>query len=262
MNPALSIIIATQNCIEDLGCCLDSVFDQNFSDFEVLVVDGASTDGTVALIKSHEKRLAWWKSEPDSGIYDAWNKAAHHANGEWLLFIGADDTFIDADSLGLAAASLVTRTTEQTDLAYSKVQVTSKLGELIDVWGKPPEDILWQLRHGMPYHLCHSAMFHRRAAVESIGGFDASRRVAGDYDLIIRLAIDNPGAIAFFPDITLLKKGADGISKSGAHIGIWETMLARRKRGFRGLTIPWFLIWSRAVVRHWIRKVLSIVGQQ
>ena len=58
---------------------------------ELLIADGGSRDGTRDIIERHADRLAWWVSEPDSGLYNAWNKAIPHAKGEWICFLGADD---------------------------------------------------------------------------------------------------------------------------------------------------------------------------
>ena len=80
-----------RNGAETIQRCLDSVLAQQAGLAEIVVVDGASTDGTVAILERNAKRLASWSSEPDRGICDAWNKALARVRGEWVLFLGADD---------------------------------------------------------------------------------------------------------------------------------------------------------------------------
>jgi len=98
-RPRLSIVLATWQAASSLDACLRSTVEQSFVDWELLVVDGASTDGTVDVIRRFEDHIAWWHSEKDDGIYDAWNKGLAHARGEYVCFIGADDKWADAASL-------------------------------------------------------------------------------------------------------------------------------------------------------------------
>jgi len=89
--PLLSIILVTRNAEKCLQKCLDSIFQQRYPRIEIIVMDGLSTDGTVAILKSNSEKIAFWKSEADHGIYDAMNKALDRVKGQWVYFIGADD---------------------------------------------------------------------------------------------------------------------------------------------------------------------------
>ena len=96
MSPLISIIIATYNAEETLHDALESVLNQSFQDWECLVVDGASKDNTVKIIEEfckHDKRFRFI-SEPDKGIYDAFNKGWRMAKGEWIYYLGADDLLL------------------------------------------------------------------------------------------------------------------------------------------------------------------------
>ena len=99
--PRLSIVIATWNAARTFEQCLLSITGQAFTDWELLVADGGSTDGTVDLIRKYEDRIAWWQSQRDGGIYDAWNQAIPHARGEYVCFLGADDAWVDDQALSL-----------------------------------------------------------------------------------------------------------------------------------------------------------------
>jgi len=91
MKPYISIVTATYNSALLLQRCIDSVANQTFKAVEHIVIDGASTDGTIEIIKNNKKYLSYWISEPDTGVYSAWNKAIPHIKGEWVLFLGSDD---------------------------------------------------------------------------------------------------------------------------------------------------------------------------
>ncbi|KAA8484636.1 glycosyltransferase involved in cell wall biosynthesis [Arcticibacter tournemirensis] len=90
-TPLISVILVTYNVEKLLQNCLNSIFRQEYPSLETIVIDGASTDGTIDILKANSSRIKFWKSEKDSGIYDAMNKALDHISGEWVYFIGADD---------------------------------------------------------------------------------------------------------------------------------------------------------------------------
>jgi glycosyltransferase involved in cell wall biosynthesis len=82
------------NGAETLERTLRSVFDQDFADFEYVIIDGGSTDGSLDIIRKYQARIAHWRSETDRGLYDAMNKGVRAARGQWLLFLGADDELV------------------------------------------------------------------------------------------------------------------------------------------------------------------------
>ena len=90
--PRLSIIVATWNAVRTFERCIASIEDQTFTDWELLIPDGGSTDGTADLIGKHERSIAWWQSGRDGGIYDAWNQALGRARGEYVCFLSAGST--------------------------------------------------------------------------------------------------------------------------------------------------------------------------
>lgn len=99
----LSIITINYNDAIGLKKTIDSVVHQSFSDFEYIIIDGGSTDGSVEIIKENADHINYWVSEPDRGIYNAMNKGIEVAKGEYLLFLNGGDWFCNEDSLGLLA---------------------------------------------------------------------------------------------------------------------------------------------------------------
>lgn len=181
--PKVSIIIATWNAERTLKRCLLSIFEQEFTDWELLIADGASTDSTVEIIRTHASRITWWQSEPDKGIYDAWNHALAHARGEYVCFLGADDAWADEHAL----VRLFDAIGQQNyDLVTSRgLMIRNKPGRR-DRFGAA-----WAFRKiGRRMIVCHPGLLHRRALFKRFGGFDIRYRIAGDLDFLLRLPSD------------------------------------------------------------------------
>ena len=102
----ISIVVAVRNGARTLQRCIDSVRNQAYPHKELIIIDGKSTDGTVGILSCNANAISWWISEPDIGIYAAWNKALLHVKGEWICFLGADDYWIASTVLAQAASRL------------------------------------------------------------------------------------------------------------------------------------------------------------
>lgn len=113
----VSIITVTRNNLAGLGSTIASVRSQTFQDFEHIIIDGASTDGTLEQLKESRSPTTFILSEPDEGIYDAMNKGIEQASSPWLIFMNGGDRF--ANPKALAAA--MSFSTQQTDVIYSDV---------------------------------------------------------------------------------------------------------------------------------------------
>ena len=94
----ISVVISVLNGGATLEACLKSVFAQDYKSFEVIVIDGGSSDDTLDIIRRYSEQLYFSISEPDTGVYCAWNKALRVARGTWICFIGSDDRFATKDS--------------------------------------------------------------------------------------------------------------------------------------------------------------------
>lgn len=92
--PLISVITVVLNAADTLERTIRSVTEQEFDDFEYVIIDGGSTDGSLEIIHRHESEIDYFRSEPDDGLYDAMNKAVRAARGRWILFLGADDLLV------------------------------------------------------------------------------------------------------------------------------------------------------------------------
>src|SRR5699024_5468308 len=97
--PIITIITSTYNVVQDLQWTIDSIREQTYPNIQWIIADGASTDGTVKMFEANSELIDYWFSEPDTGIYDAWNKALEHVKGDWLQFIGAGDELYGTSTL-------------------------------------------------------------------------------------------------------------------------------------------------------------------
>lgn len=196
--PLITIIVATRDAARTLVRCLDSIRAQRFRDFELLVMDGGSTDGTVPILEASGDVVTAWRSEPDSGIYNAWNKALGLARGEWICFLGADDWLWDEHALGNLAAYL-RAVPEQYRIVYSRLRLVHDDGSVISESGAPWEEIKGAVRS---YRcLPHPGLMHRRSLFALRGAFDEDFRIAGDYELLLRELKD--GDALFAPVLTV-----------------------------------------------------------
>jgi glycosyltransferase involved in cell wall biosynthesis len=185
-SPLISIIVAVYNNAATLQRCIDSVASQSYPHKELVIIDGGSTDGTVEIIKQNSDKIAFWVSEQDKGIYNAFNKGIDRAKGEWIYFLGSDDYLWDAQVLGLVAENLIDNHSDDVKLMYGKVTLISPRGDILEVLNKPWDEIknVFFLK-GSPIN--HQGVFHHYSLFKIYGKFDESFSIAGDYDLMIRV---------------------------------------------------------------------------
>jgi glycosyltransferase involved in cell wall biosynthesis len=201
--PRLSIVVATFNCATRLQACIDSIVAQTSSDWELLVVDGGSTDGTVDVIQSNLEHVAYWHSRPDAGIYDAWNQALECATGEYVCFLGADDAWHAPDVLASVFAAIGDR---QYELVTGRGLLVDGAGRAIEEFGRP-----WDYRRVMKrMTICHPGALHRRELFRRFGAFDTGYRICADYEFLLRL----PASLrSLHLDMTMVDVADGGVSR-------------------------------------------------
>ncbi len=179
----ISIIIATYNAYGSLRTCLDSIVPQLTSEVELVIIDGGSKDNTNDIIKSYGDKVSVHISEPDKGIYDAWNKGIKLCHGKWIMFIGADDILLPN------AVNTYLKTIENTanidnyDYICAHNEYVNEEGKLLKVLGEEPQ---WRkMRKGMA--AAHVASLHNKHNLfEIIGGYNLNFRICADYELLLR----------------------------------------------------------------------------
>lgn len=254
--PLISIIIAIFNGKATLQQCIESVAQQTYSNKELIVIDGGSKDGTVDLLKANQEKIVYWISEPDSGIYNAWNKGLAQARGDWICFIGADDYFWDATVLERMAAHLEMLPTSIL-VAYGQIMLVSNDRETPRPKGEP-----WsQIKGFFKQFMCipHVGTMHRRSLFEQHGKFDESFSIAGDYELLLREL--KTGDAAFFPNIIAAGQRLGGVSTDTTNY-LKTLREVRRAQKMHGQLLPGGF-WLKEMAKEYSRLLLSkVFGEQ
>jgi glycosyltransferase involved in cell wall biosynthesis len=204
--PLFSIIVPTFNVAATLRTCFDSIAGQTYGDFEVVLVDGGSTDDTLDVAHSYASALGTRlvvHSGPDQGAYDAMNRGVSMATGAWLLFLGADDALYGADTLAQVAAFLDAH--DHSDLVYGDVIMRSNSSRYAGAFDL--DRLLFE------QNICHQAIFYRRELFAGIGPFNLRYPIWADWDFNIR-CFSNPALVARYMDIVIARyNDTGGISK-------------------------------------------------
>lgn len=227
----ISLITVSFNCRDTIEATLQSVQRQRGVDVEHIVIDGSSTDGTLALIDRHRRHLAHVVSEPDRGIYDAMNKGFALATGDVVGFLNADDVFQDEHVL----ADVLQAFALGADAVYGDLVYVDRndVGRVRRYW-RAGRFRRWSLGFGwMPPH---PTLYLSRQLVQRTGRFDASMRVAADYDYILRCLGQDEVRIRYLPRVLVRMRlgGASNGSLGALGRKVREDLRALRRSGIGG----------------------------
>lgn len=221
-TPFITVITVVRNGANTIRNTIRSVAQQTFRDFEYLVVDGASTDDTVRVLESETDSIDCWISEPDSGIYSAWNKAVRMARGQWIAFLGADDSYYPTALSDYADAMM---SLSNVHYVSSRIDL-AKGGEVVRTIGSP-----WGWPAFSRYMtVAHVGSMHHRSLFEQYGMFDEAYRICGDYELLLRPR--DQLRTAFIDRITA-QMTLGGISNKNVALALAEQERAKRQTGKR-----------------------------
>jgi glycosyltransferase involved in cell wall biosynthesis len=239
--PLVTVVTAVFNGQPCLAECLESVLRQDYPNIEHIILDGGSTDGTLDILRSFEDRLALWRSEPDRGVYDAWNKALSVARGEWIAFLGADDIYLPG---AISSYMDLARSHPEAEFLSSRAQLDHPTG-YSPVFGGP---WAWP-RFATAMSTIHVGTMHHRSLFERLGRFDSTYRIAGDYEFMLRAK--DTLKTAFTPATTVVMR-AGGLSDSTA--GLYEARRAKIAVGVCSTSIAAVQL-RKAIVRFHARRV-------
>lgn len=178
----ISVITVCFNSALTIERCLQSVASQDLPNVQHIVIDGASTDTTLDILKSYRAHLSHFVSEPDNGIYDAMNKGLDLASGDIVCFLNADDQYADKSVLSRIAQQMKDH------------QLDALLGDVAFFHEKDPTRMIRRYRSDRftPERLAwgwmpsHPGLFLKREIVEKVGRFKTDYRIAGDYEYVVR----------------------------------------------------------------------------
>ena len=203
----IAVVVAVKNGARTIEECLRSVLEQTLEQVELVVIDGDSRDGTTDILNNYGEHLTYWASAPDTGVYQAWNRALAHVGADWVLFLGADDRLYSSETLALASERL-RALAEVERIAYGSVMWHREDGRTEPTWGSD-----WTTagrRFRLEMTLPHQATFHHASLFHEFGGFNESYRIAGDYEFMLRVRHDvRP---RFIPGLTVTLKRPGGLA--------------------------------------------------
>ena len=191
----ISIVTVCYNSEATIRDTLASVAAQDWPDIEHIVIDGGSKDGTLAIVQEFSHPAMRIVSEPDRGIYDAMNKGLRLSTGDAIGFLNSDDFFSRSDSVRLLAERLETSAADAVvaNVALVDPDDLSSVRRFYSVAGYRP----WMMRFGhMPPH---PTLYIRKVMFDRLGEFDDSYRISGDFDLIVRLLLNEKARMEKIP---------------------------------------------------------------
>lgn len=227
----ISVITVCYNSAATLADAIDSVLSQTYPDIEYIIIDGASKDNTMDIVRSYGARIAKVVSEKDRGIYDAMNKGIAAATGDVICFLNSDDLYADSHALSHVAEAMKDETLDALlgDVAFIKLDDPTKIIRRYRSDRFTPARLAWGW---MP---AHPAMFIRSRIYRKYGGFRTDLRIAGDFDFIARAFGKGEVSYRHVPEI-FVKMRAGGVSTSGWRSKVLlnkEVLKACRDNGIR-----------------------------
>lgn len=180
MLPKLSVITIVYNNVKDIERTMLSILNQTYSNIEYIVIDGASSDGTLEVIKQYEHRIAKLISEKDKGIYDAMNKGLGLATGDYVLFMNSGDEIYELETVEKIFA-----TAPNADIYYGETEMYDEnWNSLGRRRHQAPEHFTWEsFKYGMS--ISHQAIYIKRSLTEP---YNLQYKYSADIDWIIKIA--------------------------------------------------------------------------
>lgn len=250
MSPLVSVITISFNSKEFIASTINSVLRQSFQDFEYLIIDGGSTDGTLKIVESFNDPRIKIISEKDNGISDAMNKGIRAASGKWIGIIHSDDEYV-----GEAIQDSVTRMQEtQSQWSYGQLEYTDRQGQSLYCTGK--ETAPEEMKHFMS--IPHPTVFVSKNLYDQIELFQEDFRVAMDYELCLRLLEKEKPAYVKQVIAKMRHGGASSKDLKAELKGAHEVFLAKTKNK----TTPYlsalkYRFWMslKAYIRYIVRQL-------
>ncbi len=217
-QPIITVITVVRNMKDVIGRCIDSVLAQKIDGLEYIIIDGASTDGTLDIIHSYGAAITKVVSEPDRSLYDAMNKGLRLAHGKYIHILNADDHYVASDTLANLLPQL-----EEDKVCYAQMIYQDERGNQRELCSP----YSWE-REIVASHIPQPTLVTAKALYDQIGEFDVDYKIAADYDLILRLCKKFP--VKFIPlPVTMMHAG--GLSHRQMKLSFKEAARVSQRHG-------------------------------
>jgi glycosyltransferase involved in cell wall biosynthesis len=216
----LSVITINLNDAQGLETTIQSIVNQGYTDFELIVIDGGSKDGSVDIINNYSDRISYWVSEADKGIYNAMNKGIAHAKGEYCFFLNSGDHFVSNKVLDLIFKEPINE-----DIIYGNLMVCDNVHKkTIRSVGKAALTFLDLYTSSLK----HQATFIRRALFEKSGFYDEDLEILADWAFFLK-TVGLEGATTKYLNIDISFFDDNGISNDPSPKAVEDRIAQRNK---------------------------------
>ena len=211
----VSIITVVYNNAQTIRDAIDSVLTQTYKDIEYIIIDGASTDGTIDIVKSYGDKITKFISEPDKGLYDAMNKGIALATGDIVGILNSDDFYIDEFVCEKVIKEFEEKKVDSVyaDLVFVKPENLDKTVRYYDSSKFSPS------RFAYGWMLAHPTFFVKREIYEKYGVFRTDLKIAADFDILARFLYTHKISYHYMQEV-LVKMRVGGVSTSFSSIWI------------------------------------------
>ncbi|MES2515830.1 MAG: glycosyltransferase family 2 protein [Bacteroidota bacterium] len=207
----ISVITINYNDTVGLKRTIDSVAMQVNHNFEFIIIDGGSTDGSVDVIKQNESIITYWCSEKDKGIYDAQNKGIAKATGEYLVFMNSGDTFYDKNVFG---KFIEIQSANDKAIIYGNVNTIKGHIQTLEMQNEQLTPYFWYKKT-----LNHQAAFIKRTLFTGFGLYNIEYRISADFDFFLKVWLKMPQEY-FYYNFTICNFYLDGLSQQKENFDI------------------------------------------
>lgn len=247
----VSIITVVYNGEATIESAIRSVREQDYQDIEYIIIDGASKDGTVDIVKKHKDFISKLISEPDRGIYDAMNKGISHATGDIIGILNADDMYASPDVVSSVVKKLEESKADALvgDLVFVK---PTDLDKVIRYYSSKDFKIERFEKGDMPPH---PTFFVRKEVYERFGTFNTDYRIIADFDLMLRFLYKHRVSFAYLPKV-MVKMRTGGLTNQGIGSKIKLNREIKQSLEANGIPASMFKIYSK-----YFKKIFQLVNR-
>lgn len=245
MSPLVSIITIVYNGKTYLEQTIQSVLNQTYNNIEYIIIDGGSTDGTLDIIRKYDDQIAYWMSEPDRGISDAFNKGIKCSKGEIIGIINADDWY-KPEAVELSVKKLL----ENPDFGFSFGALELYKENKYSHINKADEKYREVLKYNIPA-INHPTLFVRRTTYRKCGLFLVHLSYSMDYDLFLRMYVKNIRGICLEETIACMR--VEGASFKAFKVPLLEVLLCSviyEQSSLQVATLLYLIRFSKGTIRR------------